>query len=52
MSQRYSLLKQIDTSNVKNLELKWMVQNQVLVPGKRRRSWSTASCISRSVPTT
>jgi alcohol dehydrogenase (cytochrome c) len=31
-SQRYSLLKQIDTSNVKNLELKWMVQNQVFGP--------------------
>jgi alcohol dehydrogenase (cytochrome c) len=29
MSQRYSLLKQVDTSNVKNLELKWMMQNQV-----------------------
>src|SRR6266550_1487786 len=29
MSQRYSLLKQIDASNVKNLELKWMMQNQV-----------------------
>jgi len=32
MSQRYSLLKQIDTSNVKNLELKWMMQNQVFGP--------------------
>jgi alcohol dehydrogenase (cytochrome c) len=29
MSQRFSQLRQIDTSNVKNLELKWMVQNQV-----------------------
>ncbi len=28
-SQRYSLLRQIDPSNVKNLELKWIVQNQV-----------------------
>jgi len=28
-SQRYSLLKQIDPSNVKNLELKWVLQNQV-----------------------
>jgi alcohol dehydrogenase (cytochrome c) len=32
MSQRYSALRQIDTSNVKNLELKWMVQNQVFGP--------------------
>ena len=29
MSQRYSPLKQIDTSNVKNLEIKWMLPNQV-----------------------
>src|SRR6185436_5106922 len=29
MSQRFSQLRQLDTSNVKNLELKWMVQNQV-----------------------
>jgi alcohol dehydrogenase (cytochrome c) len=29
MSQRYSLLKQIDRSNVKNLELKWILPNQV-----------------------
>jgi glucose dehydrogenase len=29
MSQRFSPLRQLDTSNVKNLELKWMVQNQV-----------------------
>jgi alcohol dehydrogenase (cytochrome c) len=29
MSQRYSLLKQIDPSNVKNLELKWVLPNQV-----------------------
>lgn len=29
MSQRYSLLDQIDQSNVGNLELKWMLQNQV-----------------------
>jgi alcohol dehydrogenase (cytochrome c) len=28
-SQRYSLLRQIDPSNVKNLELKWVLQNQV-----------------------
>src|SRR6476659_758851 len=28
-SQRYSLLKQIDTTNVKNLELKWLLPNQV-----------------------
>src|SRR3954447_469000 len=28
-SQRYSLLKQLDPSNVKNLELKWILQNQV-----------------------
>jgi alcohol dehydrogenase (cytochrome c) len=28
-SQRYSLLKQIDTSNVRNLELKWILPNQV-----------------------
>jgi len=28
-SQRYSLLKQVDPSNVKNLELKWILQNQV-----------------------
>ena len=31
-SQRYSLLKQIDTTNARNLELKWMVQNQVFGP--------------------
>src|SRR5512142_3031229 len=29
-SQRYSLLKQVDTSNVKNLELKWVFQAQSL----------------------
>jgi alcohol dehydrogenase (cytochrome c) len=29
MSQRYSLLRQIDTTNVRNLELKWVLQNQV-----------------------
>lgn len=29
MSQRYSPLKQIDRSNVKNLELKWILPNQV-----------------------
>jgi alcohol dehydrogenase (cytochrome c) len=29
MSQRYSLLRQIDRSNVKNLELKWILPNQV-----------------------
>ena len=29
MSQRYSLLKQIDPSNVRNLELKWVLPNQV-----------------------
>ncbi len=29
-SQRYSLLKQIDTANVKNLELKWVFQAQSL----------------------
>ena len=28
-SQRYSSLKQIDTSNVKNLEIKWILPNQV-----------------------
>src|ERR1044071_9311484 len=28
-SQRYSVLKQIDTSNVKNLEIKWILPNQV-----------------------
>jgi alcohol dehydrogenase (cytochrome c) len=28
-SQRHSLLAQIDRSNVRNLELKWMLQNQV-----------------------
>ncbi|MEO8259164.1 MAG: PQQ-dependent dehydrogenase, methanol/ethanol family [Acidobacteriota bacterium] len=28
-SQRYSQLKQIDTSNVRNLELKWILPNQV-----------------------
>ena len=28
-SQRYSLLRQIDPSNVKNLELKWILPNQV-----------------------
>jgi alcohol dehydrogenase (cytochrome c) len=28
-SQRYSALKQIDTANVKNLEIKWMLPNQV-----------------------
>ena len=38
-SQRYSLLKQIDTSNVKNLELKWMVQNQVFGP------WETSPLV-------
>ena len=29
MSQRYSPLKQIDVANAKNLEMKWMLQNQV-----------------------
>ena len=38
-SQRYSLLKQIETSNVKNLELKWMVQNQVFGP------WETSPLV-------
>ncbi len=28
-SERYSLLRQIDSSNVKNLEQKWVLQNQV-----------------------
>ena len=28
-SQRYSSLKQIDTSNVRNLEIKWILPNQV-----------------------
>ena len=28
-SQRYSTLKQIDTANVKNLEIKWILPNQV-----------------------
>ena len=28
-SQRHSLLRQVDTSNVKNLELKWVLPNQV-----------------------
>src|SRR5690242_6650858 len=28
-SQRYSPLRQIDSSNVKKLELKWLLQNQV-----------------------
>jgi alcohol dehydrogenase (cytochrome c) len=39
MSQRYSLLKQIDTSNAKNLELKWMMQNQVFGP------WETSPLV-------
>jgi len=38
-SQRYSLLKQIDTSTVKNLELKWMFQNQVFGP------WETSPLV-------
>ena len=29
VSQRYSLLRQIDRTNVKNLELKWILPNQV-----------------------
>ncbi|HBY00682.1 MAG TPA: PQQ-dependent dehydrogenase, methanol/ethanol family, partial [Gammaproteobacteria bacterium] len=29
MSQRYSLLDQITPTNVSNLELKWILQNQV-----------------------
>ena len=29
LSQRYSLLRQIDRTNVKNLELKWILPNQV-----------------------
>ena len=29
MSQRYSLLREIDRTNVKNLELKWILPNQV-----------------------
>ncbi|HKC55671.1 MAG TPA: PQQ-dependent dehydrogenase, methanol/ethanol family [Vicinamibacterales bacterium] len=32
MSQRYSPLRQIDASNAKNLEIKWMMQNQVFGP--------------------
>src|SRR5690348_18198131 len=28
-SQRYSPLKQVDTANVKNLEIKWILPNQV-----------------------
>jgi alcohol dehydrogenase (cytochrome c) len=39
MSQRYSLLRQIDTSNVKNLEIKWMMQNQVFGP------WETSPLV-------
>jgi alcohol dehydrogenase (cytochrome c) len=38
-SQRYSLLRQIDASNVKNLEMKWMVQNQVFGP------WETSPLV-------
>jgi alcohol dehydrogenase (cytochrome c) len=38
-SQRYSLLRQIDTSSAKNLELKWMVQNQVFGP------WETSPLV-------
>ena len=38
-SQRYSPLKQIDTSTAKNLELKWMVQNQVFGP------WETSPLV-------
>ena len=38
-SQRYSLLKQIDTANAKNLELKWMFQNQVFGP------WETSPLV-------
>ncbi len=38
-SQRYSLLRQIDASNVKNLELKWMMQNQVFGP------WETSPLV-------
>jgi len=38
-SQRYSLLRQIDTTNVKNLELKWMMQNQVFGP------WETSPLV-------
>jgi alcohol dehydrogenase (cytochrome c) len=38
-SQRYSLLRQIDTSNAKNLELKWMAQNQVFGP------WETSPLV-------
>jgi alcohol dehydrogenase (cytochrome c) len=38
-SQRYSLLKQIDTSNAKTLELKWMMQNQVFGP------WETSPLV-------
>ena len=30
MSQRHSLLQQIDRNNVSQLELKWVLQNQVL----------------------
>ena len=30
--QRYSTLRQIDPGNVKNLEMKWMLQNQVFGP--------------------
>ena len=30
--QRYSTLRQIDPANVKNLEMKWMLQNQVFGP--------------------
>ena len=38
-SQRYSLLKQIDASNAKNLEAKWMMQNQVFGP------WETSPLV-------
>jgi alcohol dehydrogenase (cytochrome c) len=42
-SQRYSLLKQIDTANAKNLELKWMFQNQVFGP------WETSPLVADGV---
>ena len=44
-NQRYSSLSQINQGNVKTLEQKWVVQNQVPGPGNLIPWWSTASCI-------
>ena len=50
MAQRHSLLDQINKNNVENLELKWVLQNQVLAPGNLIPSSSMALCMLQRGP--